>query len=111
MISRPAHAIRKAGLASLFILAAVTACGPTETERAARNASAGGAGEPAGNLITPPDLIETSSPEIANTAEASALESRARGMATPRERAEGSVGGPGAPDTSGRAHQERVKDR
>ncbi len=98
------------GMTAIFA-AILAACSPSPSEQAARNASASGAGEPAGNLVTPPNIVETSRPETANTAEASALETRARSMATPQERAPGSVGGPGAPDTSGRAHQERPKER
>lgn len=96
---------------SLAIALTLAGCGPTRSEEAARNASASGAGEPAGNLITAPNMVETSSPEIANTAADSAREARAGAMGTPEERAKGSVMGPGAPDTSGRAHQERPKER
>lgn len=99
-----------AGTAALLATMLV-ACDTPPSVEAARNESRTDASEPPGNLVTAPNMIETSNPEIANTAAQSAIESRAGAMATPQERAPGSVGGPGAPDTSGRAHQERPKER
>lgn len=89
----------------------LAACGPTASEEAARNESLDAAGTPPDNSFTSGNLIQTNDPDIANTAEASRLESRADASATPRERAKGDVMGEGAPDTSGRAHQERPRDR
>jgi len=54
-------------------------------------------GAPAGNEAAPAD----------NAVDANAVEGNAVGTAEPQTRAEGDVGGPAAPDTSGRAGQER----
>lgn len=83
---------------------ALGACQPTSSDDAGRNES------PPPNSLAPGAPIETSDPDIANTAEASRLESRAGANATPQERVKGDVMGEGAPDTSGRAHQEREKE-
>lgn len=86
---------------------ALAACGPTASEEAARNDSPRAVGTPPDNSFTSGNLIETNDPDIANTAEASRLETRADASATPQARVKGDVMGEGAPDTSGRAHQER----
>ena len=99
-----------AGTAALLATMLV-ACDTPPSVEAARNESRTDASEPPGNLVTAPNMIETSNPEIANTPAQSGIESRAGAMATPQERAPGSVGGAGAPDTSGRAHHERPKER
>lgn len=89
----------------------LSACDPTPAEEAARDNAPRAAGTPPGNLQVPVTPIETSSPEIANTAEASRIETKADAAGTPQSRAPGSVQGEGAPDTSGRAHQERPSER
>lgn len=89
----------------------MVACSPTASEQAARNESPQAVGVPPDNGLTQGNMVETSSPEIANTAEASRLQTRADAAGTPQARAKGDVMGEGAPDTSGRADQEQPKDQ
>ena len=95
------------GLAAL----AGAACSPTPSEEAARNEVRDISGYPAGNTFPPTNVIETSSPEIANTAEASMLRSKAGAAGTQQECNAGFVKGEAATDTSGRASQERPDGR
>lgn len=89
----------------------LAACSPSESDQAVRNEGPTAAGEPAGNLLTQPNMVETSSPEIANSAEASLREARRTGAGAPQSRTPGRTGGEAATDVAGRAHQERDDDR
>ena len=96
--------------ALLVLLGALAGCQPTAEEKAARNDARTDAGTPPGNS-TKMTHSSSNDPTIANTAEASALKSRASAAATPGQRSESRTKGPGAPDTSGRSHQERPRNR
>lgn len=84
----------------------VVACGPTDAEQAVRNEGPTAAGTPTDNIFSPANVTQSSSPELANTAEASAREARRTASAAPQGRSEGSVGGPAATDVTGRSDQE-----
>jgi hypothetical protein len=91
--------------------AAIAGCGPNASDQAARDASPEAVGTSPSNADLPTTPIETSSPEIANTAQESAPRTKVGASATPRARTSASVGGEGAPDVSVTAHQERPKTR
>lgn len=69
----------------------------------------GTAGQP--DALSSANNAQVSDPYIANSAAASHRAARASAAAQPQKRTKGSVMGPGAPDTNGRADQERTPQR
>ena len=91
----------------LGLVTALAACQPSASENAAIEQSKPGVGPAPDNVFTQGNVGEASDPAIANTAAESHRRSRAAADATQQERTPGHTKGPGAPDTSGRASQER----